>query len=104
MPDLQAVEKSLRSTGPENSRCQHCLRGKPAQPANDFRRWWLDRFDDESLAAAASVIAGVPLRAEHIETVARARHAISHVRSLRSEYWSKREKLREILALAMALG
>ena len=43
---------------------------------NDYRLFWLHLLDDESLAAAASVIAGVPLRTEYVEAVARARREL----------------------------
>ncbi len=30
-------------------------------PESDYGRWWLDQLDDETLAAAAAVIAGIPV-------------------------------------------
>jgi hypothetical protein len=71
---------TLRSVSARQARrgspCRECSWGRKGEPETDFRLFWLDQLDDESLAAAACVIAGVPLRAEYVEAVARARWEI----------------------------
>ncbi len=69
--------------------CRLCSWGREPPPPIDFRSFWLDRLSDEEIAAAASFMANVPLRSEHVENVAQARRDLCH-RALRSEGAARR--------------